>query len=384
MRKYYKIITHTGVTKEHMEEYELAQLEMAQIYLNVMKNKEYFIDCYKNLVTIKETSSAYFNLGNAFTQINCHKDAEHAFSRAIELDPKNEQLAINIANIYIQSSQYDHAFDIFSKYEKQVPSNLKVKINLSHLHSVLGQNDQALEVIKRTQHLLPGIENMEPKEKVCIYSKIAEIYYTVKNWKMSATNFEKGLDAQKVDMKMSNEEGLKSNKNKALAAELAFKLSECYDNLCMYESSIESLQMAVSFEPSSQKYSFTLAEKLYKTFQFEKCIEHCEKKCEDNIQTALVVLDSLMALSKFDIALKKSSKICNCDDWKNAKEKHGSMKEFWHLISNHILLLYMQGERFQIQALCDRLNDKTPYEGEFFCKVRYCFLIEFTVIHHEW
>jgi tetratricopeptide (TPR) repeat protein len=352
-----------------MNEYDLAQFEIAQIQLNHKNDKKEYIQCYLNVANLRETSSAYFNLGMAYSHIFCLEDAKRAFGRALELDPTNEELAMKIGDFYVLTSQYKNALHVFCSYDGQVQNPLKIKIKLAHLYSITGQKDLALKIMEKIQQLPVELEYSNHEEQLYVFLKTAEIYCSLKDWEKTAANIEKGLEIQRM-MIDDDAQGSSHEKKKELAAETAFHLSFCYFYQGQLKYSIESVQCAIELGPFHEKYSIALAKLLYKKFQFEECLEICCKHHEEhNIDISILVTKSLIALSRYDAAFIKSNTFF-VNNIHNSVHYADTSKKFWIMISMHIYLLHILGEKSKIEDLCNQLDKKGSQNyGMMFCKV---------------
>jgi Tetratricopeptide repeat. len=174
----------------------LAQSAVAQLQLNHKHDKKEYIQCYLNLVKIRGTPTSYFNLGVAYAQINCLEDTKHAFSYALEMDPRNEELVVKIGDFYTDTSQIDNALNVFISYDKQAPDNLKIKIKLANLYCMKGQPDLAKINLEMVQNLSDN-EDANHTKQLYFFLKLAEIYCSINDWEMSAENLVKGLKIQR-------------------------------------------------------------------------------------------------------------------------------------------------------------------------------------------
>jgi tetratricopeptide (TPR) repeat protein len=352
-----------------MNEYDLAQFEIAQIQLNHKNDKKEYIQCYINVVNLRETSSSYFSLGMAYSHIYCLEDTKRAFSHALELDPTNEELAMKIGDFYVLVSQYEHALNVFCSYDRQVPNQLKIKIKIAHLYSITGQKDLALEIMEKIQQLPVELEYTNDKRQLYFYLKIAEIYCSMNDWKMSADIIKKALKIQRTIID-TTAEGSSQNykKMKELVAETAFHLSLCYYYQGQLKHSIESVRYAFELGPLHEKYSKALAKLLYRNFQFEECLEICCKHLkEENIDINILVTKSLIVLSRYDEAFIKSN-IFFVNNIHNSVFYNS--KKFWIMISIYIYLLHILGKKSKIENVCKQLGEEgSPNYGMIFCKV---------------
>lgn len=72
----------------------------------------------------QELAETYYNLGNAYIELEQWDAAETAFARAIEIMPEMYRAEYNMARVHINSRNYKSAIDILAKLLERDPENI--------------------------------------------------------------------------------------------------------------------------------------------------------------------------------------------------------------------------------------------------------------------
>jgi len=97
-------------------------------------------------VSAGEAAEAWFNLGNAYTELGRHDDAVKAFLKAQRLDPQLVSAGFNLARVQILQKKYDDSLGQLDKLLETDPGNrllLETKAWVFHLKD---ENAAALEI----------------------------------------------------------------------------------------------------------------------------------------------------------------------------------------------------------------------------------------------
>ncbi len=139
-------------------------------------------------ITVKEAAEAYFNLGNAYSELNRHQEAVLAYTRARQLDPELLSAGYNLARVFIMLEKYDESLKQLDELLKTDSENrilLETKAWIYHLQN---NNTKALEIYngiletfessRNSLHnsALLLIEEDEKEEALRRFKKLYELY----------------------------------------------------------------------------------------------------------------------------------------------------------------------------------------------------------------
>ncbi len=74
-------------------------------------------------ITVTEAADVWYNLGNAYTELERHEDAVEAFARARELDPELFSAGYNLARVYIHLKKYKDSHELLDELLKNDSGN---------------------------------------------------------------------------------------------------------------------------------------------------------------------------------------------------------------------------------------------------------------------
>lgn len=96
----------------------------------------------------KELAETYYNLGNAYLDLERWDDAETAYARAMDIDPGMYRAGYNMARIYIYNGNYNHAVDLLNGLLEEDPANIMVRESLAWCYMKMGQRSRGEEVYR--------------------------------------------------------------------------------------------------------------------------------------------------------------------------------------------------------------------------------------------
>jgi len=101
-------------------------------------------------------SAAWNNLAQVFADQGCHKDALHAFNKALKLSPRYANAWNQLGSFYHANGSRDEALHAFKQATRFEPQNAFPWINLAHTHLESGQPDLAIRAYKKAIRLVPA------------------------------------------------------------------------------------------------------------------------------------------------------------------------------------------------------------------------------------
>lgn len=96
----------------------------------------------------QELAETYYNLGNAYIELEEWNAAETAFARAIEIMPEMYRAEYNMARVHINSRDYNSAVAILSKLLERDPENIIFLETLAWAEVQRGRLDRAEEIYR--------------------------------------------------------------------------------------------------------------------------------------------------------------------------------------------------------------------------------------------
>lgn len=94
----------------------------------------------------EELVEAYYNLGNAYSDLGMLDDSAAVFTRALQIDPSFPSAAYNLGIVHIRSGNYKRGIDVLHDLLKSDPENTVVMKILAWGYFKKGDIPQAIEV----------------------------------------------------------------------------------------------------------------------------------------------------------------------------------------------------------------------------------------------
>ncbi len=96
-------------------------------------------------VRTDDLAEEYFNLGNAFYDLEDYATAEAYYLRALELDPDLERASFNLGRSLAEQELYDEAADVLQRLLPEDPDNLRILEAIAYVEYRRGNVDKAIE-----------------------------------------------------------------------------------------------------------------------------------------------------------------------------------------------------------------------------------------------
>lgn len=109
----------------------------------------------RRAVAIRETPESWFNCGNLLADLERPAEAEQAYRRALELDPKLYRAATNIANLLASLQRTDEAIEFHRRAIAAAPDNLPSMRALARLLYERGDWRAAEDLYRQAHALAP-------------------------------------------------------------------------------------------------------------------------------------------------------------------------------------------------------------------------------------
>lgn len=110
-------------------------------------------------VTVSEVAEVWYNLGNAYNELDRHQDAVEAYSRARELEPELFSAGYNLARVYIYLKKYDESLELLDELLKTDPANRTAAETKAWVYHLQGDNSTALDIYNEILSESPANRN---------------------------------------------------------------------------------------------------------------------------------------------------------------------------------------------------------------------------------
>ena len=104
-----------------------------------------------------ENAAAWFNLGFMLEENERSKEAEPAFRRAIEIEPKMDRAWYGLALVLIQERRFDEAVQALKKNTELQPMSPFGWYQLARVHVDRQEPDEATKIIRRLKGFEPKV-----------------------------------------------------------------------------------------------------------------------------------------------------------------------------------------------------------------------------------
>jgi len=110
-------------------------------------------------VPAEDAAKAWFNLGNAYTELGRHSDAVKAYIKARDLDSDLLSAGFNLARVHIILEQYAEGLEQLELLLENDPKNRNVLETIAWVYHLQGDNAAALEIYDRVLADFDGSRN---------------------------------------------------------------------------------------------------------------------------------------------------------------------------------------------------------------------------------
>lgn len=95
-------------------------------------------------VRIDDLAEEYYNLGNAFYDLEEYEEAERYYLRALELDPELERAGFNLARALAEQERYAESLTLLQELLLSDPDNLRILQGVAYVEYRRGDIDAAI------------------------------------------------------------------------------------------------------------------------------------------------------------------------------------------------------------------------------------------------
>ena len=218
-------------------------------------------------VSIQETAEAYFNLGNAYFELEQYNEAVKAYTRAIELEESFARASYNLARVYLISGKVETGIDVLHQILEQDEDNSVILNTLAYAYTLSGETGKALEiygqVLQRSQYDKNALYNSgiiywerQNREKAIevftsLYSidpQDADVLYNLGTLEIELGNYDRGIRFLEEYIK-----------KQAQDIEALMILAGAYEEEKFFSKAIDSYEAVIKLDPKIPKAHFRKA-----------------------------------------------------------------------------------------------------------------------------
>ena len=107
-------------------------------------------------IPAEDVAPVYYNLGNAYFEMDRPDDAVEAYLKALELDSELVTANYNLAQVYIQEEKYEEAEALLRELLDKDPDNEQILSTLAYVFSLAGEFGTSSEFYGRVIERDPG------------------------------------------------------------------------------------------------------------------------------------------------------------------------------------------------------------------------------------
>lgn len=117
------------------------------------------VSCQTVRVPRTQYASVYFNLANAYRELEKTDDALKAYYQALQIDPTLTKNAFNFSKLLIEKKRYDEALKLLLPLQESSPQNTMILEVLAYLYYLKGDYSQSALCYKKILAVNPLHEN---------------------------------------------------------------------------------------------------------------------------------------------------------------------------------------------------------------------------------
>lgn len=117
------------------------------------------VSCQTVRVPRMQYASVYFNLANAYRELEKTDDALKAYYQALQIDPTLTKNAFNFSKLLIEKKRYDEALKLLLPLQESSPQNTMILEVLAYLYYLKGDYSQSALCYKKILAVNPLHEN---------------------------------------------------------------------------------------------------------------------------------------------------------------------------------------------------------------------------------
>ncbi|VDD93632.1 unnamed protein product [Enterobius vermicularis] len=348
------------------QNYSIARMQMADIYLNYKKDKKKFVECYRQLIEIDQSSATYVLLGDAYMNIQEPVKAIEVYETALKLNPRDDILAEKIGEAYILCHLYSKAVNY---YETALKSGRREKMRI-RLAKLLIQLKNYTKCEKILRQVLTDSNEINDVTKMTANVEfrmlLATVLIELGKVTEAITELNKANITQKRIIEKPSGELIDMDEQKSIAAKILSELASLHLSQREVRKAVELYEESIALSTRNIRAMLSLAS-LYKALGRTA---NCRKQCENildiepsNTEAMLLLADLSYEKNEGDIATERFAQILEQDP------------NQYHVLCRYIELRWRRGDVKNAQKFLKAALEANPrattHAGFNYCKGLY-------------
>uniref|UniRef100_A0A0N5A168 TPR_REGION domain-containing protein n=1 Tax=Parastrongyloides trichosuri TaxID=131310 RepID=A0A0N5A168_PARTI len=286
--------------------YQVAQIKLAEVYLQEKKDPIKFAKCYKNILASNPSIQSYIMLGDAYMSIQEPIKAIEVYETAMKKNSRDYNLAEKIGSAYVKCFMYHKAITF---YESALKNSRQSRMRLCFAEQLLKMGNYE----KCEKILMDGFEgNYEPsdvptlKEHVSYYMMLSTLHLEINKYSEAINDLGQAKIIQTKILSKAASEGYNIQEEVTKSADICSKIAELYLNKREYSKAADMYKEAVATNEQDIKSMIALARIYMSTTKFQQCHSQCQAilaRDRYNDEATLMMADLLYQSNKSSEAL---------------------------------------------------------------------------------
>lgn len=356
-----------------------AQLELAEIYLNIIGNEKEYIKCHQRILEKGKTIENIILLGDAYMAIRSPSEAASAYEQAVVKDPESEVITMRLGKALEVAGEDERVIEVYENNLRNHPCHHSVRVELIALYKKLSMHDKATNLLNKAikendTHL--STSEYYLSTRLSLLTMLAEIHES--NDEIDGM-FTVLLEAKYIcrniieDKKNGSgfELGGEQDPRKALSG-IFSKLARCAEDKGDLLGAVNLMKESLDIQSNEEVTMIGLGRLLLKQENYDECKDISEKLMATAPESESVLqlrADLMIAVVNFAEAIEIFKRLLSL------------FPSNYDALSRFICILHREGKEEEINDLVMAFDSKSegdPHPGLLYAKV--CvFLLHATV-----
>ncbi|XP_066538772.1 tetratricopeptide repeat protein 21B [Hoplias malabaricus] len=286
--------------------YIQAKEKLAYVYLERMRNKKLFIECYREVCEQLPGPHSSMLLADAFMKIQEPEKAIEVYQEAVKMAPKDALFAKKIGQALVRTHQYDKAINY---YETALNISMKdsVCLELAELLLKLKRFERAHQIIQKA---------LDHEDSSNLSSMVNDVKFLRMLVKVLNAQNEPILEKlqqiyalqQKIVRRLLFEAQEKGDEQRKVAADICCELAQEFRRSHDLEKAKHYYSEAQAYCPENIEVNFQIAQLYYEHHKLDYCEDQCLKILkhdEKHTGTVMLLADVLFRKNQKEEAIRQ-------------------------------------------------------------------------------
>ncbi|XP_072534985.1 tetratricopeptide repeat protein 21B [Salminus brasiliensis] len=263
--------------------------KMANIYLERMRNRKLYIQCYREICQQLPGPHSNMLLADAFMKIQEPEKAVEVYHEIVKMAPKDTTFVKKICQALVRTYQYDKAVNY---YETALSTSMQdsVCLELAELLFKLQRFERAQQILEKA---------LEHEDSTSLTTMMNDVKLLRMLVKVMRANNEPCLEMlqkvyelqQRIERRLSFEQPEKSDEQRRVTAGVCCEQAQEYHHSKDLEKAEQYYSEALSYCPDDTEIHLQIAQLYYEHHKLDYCKDRCLKILEhDKHHTATSML----------------------------------------------------------------------------------------------